>query len=92
MLKKSKNTFKENLEFIKLITDRGSTAMNVKSTGYFSPYINHNVKLNPKVKKILDEIINRKDYKPLLLSSPPKELHEIINHKWQNIKYENSKN
>ncbi|MBC7753632.1 MAG: hypothetical protein H7Z71_05305 [Moraxellaceae bacterium] len=86
--KKSKIDKRRLVEFIKLLTDRQSIKSNVEMTGYFSPYMNHKVKLHSKIKTVLNEIFARKKYKPLLLNAPPKEVHDSLNTRWQKVKYE----
>lgn len=82
-------TDKTVMKFINLLTDHDSTELNMKSLGYFSPYVNHTNGLHKKMKTLYSDIIAKsKNEGVVLINSPPPQVYKSINNLWQKIRYE----
>lgn len=89
MSQNSKKRLSKIKQFVEILTDKKSTELNVEASQYFSPYINHNIGLHPKVNELYEGLIRKMEKsEPIFLTTPSSSEHKEINSWWKKIRYD----
>lgn len=77
------------INFIARLTDKQMTKLNAEKMQYFSAYEDLNVNYEPKIKKLMQNVIKDFEKKdPIVLYPPSPQAHSILNQWWQKIRYD----
>ncbi|MBI3896769.1 MAG: hypothetical protein HY308_00565 [Gammaproteobacteria bacterium] len=86
--KNRKASLGDLVKYVETLTDKQSTALNMSSNQYFSPYKNHTTGLMPPTRELYEEVTrNVSHQKPIILKPPRLPDHLRLNEWWISVRY-----
>lgn len=86
---KTKNLKSRVVKFVERFTDKEMTKASAEKMQYFSAFEDLNINYDPKIKKLLRNIIkNLEKEEPIVLYPPSHQSHAKLNQWWQKIRYD----